>query len=72
MSTAQIARTGIIPQTKTSVGKCKRKCPGGYKCVCDALPHEIHVCQHPDCWCHSQQRYEVGERVYEEVAAWKR
>jgi hypothetical protein len=66
MTTVTIARTGQIPQTRTSLGNCKRKCPGGYKCTCDDREHTLHICQHPDCWCHSQERYVRGWRKYED------
>lgn len=59
-SPIQIARTGLVPQTPGSQrGTCKNKCPGGYMCNCNQFGnHQLHICQNPGCWCHSQDRYE--------------
>lgn len=65
MSTIAIARSGIIPQTPGSVNStCKRKCPGGYQCACDAIDgHALHICRNKNCWCHSQDRYEGRRHI---------
>ena len=64
-----MALTGIIPQTQNSAaGSCKRKCPGGYQCTCNAIEgHALHICQNRDCWCHSQDRY--NNRPYRSEAS---
>ena len=66
----QMARTGIVPPTPNSQGTCKRKCPGGYACTCNAIEgHALHICRNVDCWCHSQDRYE-GRR-YDAATNWR-
>jgi len=38
-------------------GDCGCICPGGRPCICDARPHDLHICSEALCPCHSQQRY---------------
>lgn len=40
-----------------SPGSCKRKCSGGYACVCTSHPHTIHCCSHLDCECRWDLRH---------------
>lgn len=65
MIAAQPARTAR--RTGRTIGKCKARCPGGYACVCtDDVEHALHICQHEECWCHTQERYQppvLSERI---------
>jgi len=43
-------------------GVCRRLCPCGNPCCLDAVTaekrgHVLHICDDPDCRCHSMDRY---------------
>ena len=50
-------------------GFCGRRCPAGRKCVCNPLPHALHICGDPHCMCHSRERYEARRTAQEAVVA---
>jgi len=48
--------------------RCKENCPCGNRCslrkpvkhikrVDVSYVHELHICEEPDCYCHTEQRY---------------
>lgn len=47
------------PRAKAAAGKCPERCIEGKKCCLNgAIPHQLCVCNNPDCSCHSRERYE--------------
>lgn len=50
---------------------CNEVCPGGRDCCCDQYTaHRLHICTDPDCYCHTEKRYEVGAVARVTVGAW--
>lgn len=66
---------GTIPRTLVTVypigqgstyKPCKEFCPDGHKCVLRSnVPHTMHLCSNPNCYCHTQRRY-IVERTQRE------
>lgn len=57
--------------------QCRHKCAGRRKCSCDGnMPHMQHICNNPDCVCHSAAAFGLakavrrdGSEVYESAPA---
>lgn len=42
---------------------CQYRCPdGGDCCLNPAVPHNLHICNEPECPCHSQARYQESQQ----------
>lgn len=44
-------------------GQCTCTCPGGHPCCLgDVVEHELCICEQPDCFCHSRERYDMDRK----------
>lgn len=49
------------PQTP---GRCEAYAPCGARCFLErTVPHQLHSCKEPSCYCHSRERFEKGKRA---------
>lgn len=48
------------PEPRHNSDRCQKQCPQAHPCCCrHDVRHTLHICNAPDCACHSRERYEV-------------
>jgi hypothetical protein len=51
------------PKLHPGARGCTCRCPGGGECVCNPdVKHQLHICRHEDCHCHTEARYIAAKR----------
>jgi hypothetical protein len=54
---------------KLATGQCPALCPGNHRCTLrSGYPHTLHGCSDPDCYCHTQARFENDKTILREIA----